>query len=64
MPTPRPASRSIAIRTLRDHEGRRLRPGDELVQAAGTSHDITAEPGEDVILAARVFVGIEVAPRT
>jgi anti-sigma factor ChrR (cupin superfamily) len=47
--------------SLRDHEGRRFQPGAEIVLAAGSAHDITAEPGEDVILAARVFEGIELA---
>jgi putative transcriptional regulator len=46
--------------TLRDHSGRLLRPGDELVQAAGTQHDITAEGDAPVIFAARAFNGIEV----
>lgn len=49
--------------TLRDHAGQRYRPGDELVLTQGASHEIAAEPGEDVILAVRVFVGIEVVPR-
>jgi putative transcriptional regulator len=46
--------------TLRDHTGRLLHPGDELVQAAGTQHDISAEGDADVIFAARAFNGIEV----
>jgi putative transcriptional regulator len=46
--------------TLRDHTGRRLHPGDELVQAEGTGHDISAEGDAEVIFAARAFNGIEV----
>jgi len=46
--------------TCRDNSGRILRPGDELVQAAGTQHDIHAEGDEPVIFAARAFDGIDV----
>ena len=49
--------------TLRDHDGRRYHPGDELILSQGASHELAAEPGEDVIIAARLFVGIEVVPR-
>jgi putative transcriptional regulator len=47
--------------TLRDHEGRLLRPGDELVQALGSQHDISAHGDEEVIFVARAFGGIDVA---
>jgi putative transcriptional regulator len=50
----------ILTGTLRDHTGRLLHPGDELVQAAGTQHDISAEGNAEVIFAARAFNGIEV----
>ena len=47
--------------TLRDHSGRLLRPGDELVQATGSQHDLSAEGSEEVIFVARAFNGIDVA---
>jgi putative transcriptional regulator len=50
--------------TLRDHDGRLLHPGDELVHARGTQHDISAEGAEPVIFAARAFEGIDVAQRS
>jgi putative transcriptional regulator len=46
--------------TLRDHSGRQLHPGDELVQATGTQHDLSAEGDAEVIFAARAFNGIDV----
>jgi putative transcriptional regulator len=49
--------------TLRDHSGRVLRPGDELVQAQGSQHDISAEGSEEVIFVARAFNGIDVSPK-
>jgi putative transcriptional regulator len=49
--------------TLRDHDGRLLRPGDELVQASGSQHDLSAHGDEEVIWVARAFGGIEVANR-
>jgi putative transcriptional regulator len=48
--------------SVRDASGRVLKPGDELVQALGSQHDLTAE-GEEVIFVARAFGGIEVANR-
>jgi len=45
---------------LRDHSGKLLAPGDELVQAQGSQHDISAEGDEDVIFAARAYNGIDV----
>ena len=48
--------------TLRDHSGRLLKAGDELLQAPGTAHDLVAEGDEEVIFAARATEGIEVAP--
>jgi putative transcriptional regulator len=48
--------------TLRDHSGRLLKAGDELIQATGTAHDLVAEGDEEVIFAARATDGIEVAP--
>jgi putative transcriptional regulator len=56
----------IIAGTLRDHEGRLLRPGDELVQVAGSQHELTAmgaHGDEEVIFVARAFGGIEVANR-
>ena len=53
----------ILAGTLRDHEGRLLRPGDELVQASGSQHEITAHGDEEVIFAACAFNGIEIANR-
>ncbi len=50
----------ILAGTLCDHSGRLLRPGDELVQAEGSQHDISAEGAEDVIFAARALGGIDV----
>lgn len=50
----------ILTGTLRDHSGKLLRPGDELVQAEGSQHDLSAEGDEDVIFAARAFNGIDV----
>jgi hypothetical protein len=49
--------------TLRDHAGHVYRPGDEVVLSAGDAHELMADPGEDVLIAARLFVGIEVVPR-
>ncbi len=51
----------ILTGTLRDHEGRLLRPGDELVQASGSQHDISAHGDDEVIFVARAFGGIDVA---
>jgi putative transcriptional regulator len=53
----------ILTGTMRDSEGRRLHAGDELVQATGTMHDLTAEGDGEVIFVARAFEGIEVASR-
>jgi putative transcriptional regulator len=50
----------ILAGTLRDNSGRLLRPGDELVQAEGSQHDVTNIGDEDAIFAARAFNGIEV----
>ena len=53
----------ILAGTLRDHEGRLLRPGDELVQPQGSQHDISAHGDEEVIFVARAINGIDVANR-
>jgi len=53
----------ILTGTLRDHEGRLLRPGDELVQVSGSQHDISCHGDEEVIFVARAFGGIDVANR-
>jgi mannose-6-phosphate isomerase-like protein (cupin superfamily) len=45
---------------MRDHDGRLLRAGDELVHQQGTQHDLTAEGDSDVIYVARATNGIEV----
>lgn len=46
---------------LRDHEGRVLSTGDELVQAEGSNHHITAVGDVECIFAARAMNGIEIA---
>ena len=51
----------ILTGTLRDHEGRLLRPGEELVQSSGSQHDISCHGDEEVIFVARAFGGIDVA---
>lgn len=48
--------------TVRDHEGKILSAGDELVQPPNTQHDLTASD-EEVIYVARAMNGIEVSPR-
>ena len=52
----------ILAGTLRDDAGRLYHPGDELVQAVGSQHDISAD-AEEVIFVARAFGGIEVTQR-
>jgi putative transcriptional regulator len=47
---------------MRDHDGRLLRAGDELVHQQDTQHELTAEGDEDVIYVARAMNGIEVGP--
>ncbi len=47
---------------MRDHDGRVLRAGDELVHQQGTQHELTAEGDEPVIYVARAMNGIEVRP--
>jgi hypothetical protein len=47
---------------MRDHDGRVLRAGDELVHQQGTQHELTAEGDEPVIYVARAMNGIEVGP--
>ncbi len=47
---------------MRDHDGRVLRAGDELVHQQGTQHELTAEGDEHVIYVARAMNGIEVGP--
>jgi putative transcriptional regulator len=49
----------IILGQLRDHQGRILSTGDELVQPTGSAHQITAVGGE-CIFAARAMLGIEV----
>ena len=46
---------------MRDHDGKVLRAGDELIHAEGTQHDLTAGD-EGVIYVARAMNGIEVGP--
>ena len=53
----------ILAGTLRNHDGRLLRAGDELVQATGSQHDLTCVGDEDVIFVARANGGIEVSQR-
>ena len=45
---------------VREHGGRVLGPGDELVVANGSAHDLVNEGAEDVIFAARAMNGIDV----
>jgi hypothetical protein len=47
---------------MRDHDGKVLRAGDELVHQEATQHELTAEGDEDVIYVARAMNGIEVGP--
>ncbi len=47
---------------LRERGGLVLHPGDEMVFAVGTQHDLTAEGDVDVIFVARAEGGIEVGP--
>ncbi|HEY5925425.1 MAG TPA: cupin domain-containing protein [Kofleriaceae bacterium] len=47
---------------MRDHDGRVLRAGDELVHQQGTQHELIAEGDEAVIYVARAMNGIEVGP--
>ena len=49
--------------TLRDHQGRLLGPGDELVQGTDSQHEISAEGSEPVIFVARAFHGIELTAK-
>ncbi|MEO8554661.1 MAG: hypothetical protein ABI678_32010 [Kofleriaceae bacterium] len=49
----------IIAGTLRDHDGKLYRPGDELVYASSTSHLLTVDGDEDVIFIARALDGIE-----
>lgn len=51
----------VVAGTLRDHDGKLYRPGDELFHAKGSSHELTVEGDEPVIFIARAFDGIEVA---
>lgn len=53
----------IVSGTLRDHDGRLFRPGDELFHAAGSQHDLTVEGDDEVIFVARAFDGIELGQR-
>ena len=53
----------ILAGTLRNFDGRLLHPGDELVQAAGTQHELTVAGDEPVIFIARAFDGIEVSTK-
>lgn len=46
---------------VRISDGSVFHPGDEVHGAAGTSHSLTAEGNEDLILLARAFNGIELA---
>ena len=45
---------------VREHGGKLLSPGDELVVAEGSSHDVVNESTEDAIFAARAMKGIAV----
>ncbi len=47
---------------MRDHDGKVLRAGDELVHQEATQHELAAEGDEAVIYVARAMNGIEVGP--
>ena len=47
---------------MRDHDGRVLRAGDELVHQQDTQHELICEGDEPVIYVARAMNGIEVGP--
>lgn len=47
---------------MRDHDGKVLRAGDELVHSQGTQHELATEGDEPVIYVARAMNGIEVGP--
>jgi putative transcriptional regulator len=47
---------------MRDHDGRVLRAGDELVHPSATQHELVNDGDEDVIYVARAINGIEVRP--
>lgn len=47
---------------MRDHDGKVLRAGDELVHQQGTTHELATEGDEPVIYVARAMNGIEVGP--
>jgi len=53
----------ILAGTLRNYDGRLLQPGDELVQATGTQHELTVAGDEAVIFVARAIDGIEVSTK-
>ncbi|HEY1556113.1 MAG TPA: cupin domain-containing protein [Kofleriaceae bacterium] len=53
----------ILAGTLRNHDGRLFGPGDELLQAAGTQHELTVAGDEPVIFVARAIDGIEVSTK-
>jgi putative transcriptional regulator len=48
---------------MRDADGRVLRPGDELLHATASQHELVNEGTEDVIFVARAFAGIELGQR-
>ncbi|HEY5944580.1 MAG TPA: dimethylsulfonioproprionate lyase family protein [Kofleriaceae bacterium] len=52
----------ILTGAMRDHDGKLLRAGDELVHQQGTQHELTAEGDDAVIYVARAMNGIEVGP--
>ena len=47
---------------LHDSDGAVFRAGDELIQHAGTQHELVAEGDAEVIYVARAMNGIEVRP--
>ncbi len=51
----------VVAGVVRDSNGSTYVTGDEIVRQAGTSHALTAEGRDDVILLARAFNGIELA---
>lgn len=51
----------IVAGVVRDSDGSVYGPGDEIRKPSGTSHKLTAEGSDDVILFARAFNGIQLA---
>jgi putative transcriptional regulator len=53
----------IIAGTLQDVDGKLYGPGDELIHAKGSQHELTVSGNDDVIFVARAFDGIELGQR-